>query len=174
MDGLLDMYHTSVDSDRKDRILSSFKKRNSSIRFLISTIAFGMRIQVTDVRFIIHWGVPKSALCYWQEVGRAGRDRVDAYAIMYAYGRSLVPSLTNPKCIKTIQGILNEGKCVRQEIWNSMSLKGMEEVKHTVGGCDRNCKSICRCQLCSCCSNCFIKCRCKNKIGIHRVFRISE
>jgi ATP-dependent helicase YprA (DUF1998 family) len=71
VDGLLDMYHTSVDSDSKDRILSSFKKRNSSIRFVISTIAFGMGIQVPDVLFIIHWGVPKSALFYWQEVGRA-------------------------------------------------------------------------------------------------------
>lgn len=72
------------------------------------------------------------------DVGRAWRDGVDAYAIMYAYGRSLVPSMTNPKFIKTIQGILNEGKCVRQEIFNSMSLQGMEEVTHIVGGCDRN------------------------------------
>jgi hypothetical protein len=69
---------------------------------------------VPDVLFIIHWGVPKSALFYWQEVGRAWRDGVDAYAIMYAYGRSLVHSLTNPKFIKTIQGILNDGHCNKQ------------------------------------------------------------
>jgi hypothetical protein len=56
-------------------------------------------------------------------IGKRLAERgVDAYAIMYAYGRSLVHSLTNPKFIKTIQGILNDGKCVRQDMLNSMSL----------------------------------------------------
>lgn len=73
-DGLIDMYHRSIDDESKKRILESFKKPDSCIRCLFATIAFGMGIQIKDIRIVVHRGAAKSCLSYWQEIGRAGRD----------------------------------------------------------------------------------------------------
>lgn len=55
-DGLIDMYHRSIDDESKKRILESFKKPDSCIRCLFATIAFGMGIQIKDIRIVVHWG----------------------------------------------------------------------------------------------------------------------
>lgn len=55
-DRLIDMYHRSIDDESKKRILESFKKPDSCIRCLFATIAFGMGIQIKDIRIVVHWG----------------------------------------------------------------------------------------------------------------------
>ena len=50
----------------------------------------GTRVQIPNVEHVVHLGVPTSVLCYWQELGREGRDGREAFAICNAYDRSLI------------------------------------------------------------------------------------
>jgi hypothetical protein len=52
------------------KILEEFTKADSNIKVLISTVAFGMGVNITDIDIVVHWGLPTSPLSYWQEVGR--------------------------------------------------------------------------------------------------------
>ena len=78
---LVDMFFKGTDSNIKSQIIANFTKP-SSLRIVISTVAFGMGINCPDVRLIIHLGVPSDIETYVQQVGRAGRDGVDSYAVL--------------------------------------------------------------------------------------------
>ena len=76
----VDMFHSATDQTSKDRIIKTFHEKDSPIRLLICTVAFGMGINIPDIRSVIHWGCSSSVLGYWQEVGRCGRDGLPAEA----------------------------------------------------------------------------------------------
>lgn len=160
-DGLIDMYHRSIDDESKKRILESFKKPDSCIRCLFATIAFGMGIQIKDIRIVVHWGAAKSCLSYWQEIGRAGRDGQQSTAICYAYGRSLTKQKTAESMISAVRGTLNDNKCMRQSVMDAMSIK--EAVFHIQKQECVGCTNECSCAFCMCCNSCKSKCSCVNK-----------
>lgn len=147
------MYHSGMSRADLDGILASFADPESKSRFLIATIAFGIGINIPDIRFIMHWGAPKTVEDYWQEVGRAGRDGKPAQAKMYATKVSLI------NCSKEIQGLVKTDSCYRQYILDLLSFTQIFKAPIKLCNNDRKCEQ-CNCPVCSCCSNCKRQCPC--------------
>lgn len=75
-----DFYHAGLDAQTRDLKQSNWIQ--SKTRIIVCTNAFGMGIDKSDVRFVVHIDLPDSLEAYFQEAGRAGRDEQKAFAIL--------------------------------------------------------------------------------------------
>jgi ATP-dependent DNA helicase RecQ len=100
-------YHAGLERDLRSRRLTEFLEADEAV--MVATIAFGMGVDKPDVRYVIHADPPASIEAYWQEVGRAGRDRAPAEGItLYgsadmAWARRRIESREVSDAVKQVQ-----------------------------------------------------------------------
>lgn len=86
---LFAQFHAEYPQHEKDRILDEIVQGVCKAKVLFVTVAFGIGVDVPNIRRVIHIGVPKTMEEYFQETGRAGRDGQNAVATMYFNGRDI-------------------------------------------------------------------------------------
>ncbi len=141
---LLAMFHARIDDNDKKAILKSLVATEGTCRVVFCTIAFGMGVDVPNVRTIIHYGPSTDVDDYFQESGRAGRDGKPSEAIIFQYPGCLLGHVTN-KMKEYCK--LSTDKCRRVELLRHFPSSATDHIDTAAPQhiCCDNCTLTCGC-----------------------------
>lgn len=106
-------YHGGMEHIDRQSVQDAFIRGNIDI--VVATVAFGMGIDKPDVRFVMHYNIPKNIESYYQETGRAGRDGMNAEAVM----------LYDPADIGKVRFLIEQGNNPHQQQVEHQKLSAM-------------------------------------------------
>ncbi|WP_044173066.1 DNA helicase RecQ [Flectobacillus major] len=137
-------YHAGMSTDERAQVQDQFLRDN--IQVICATIAFGMGIDKSNVRWVIHYSLPSNIESFYQEIGRAGRDGVRSDTLLfYSYNdllvrKDMIAQSELPLEMKEVQGAKLERlkQYAEAEICRRRILLSYfnEEVTHDCGNCD--------------------------------------
>lgn len=143
---LFAQYHARYPSGEKEDLIKALTSQVSPTRVIFATIAFGMGIDLPNIRKVIHVGLPNTMEEYFQEVGRAGRDGQYAEALTF-YDSYNVRKHPHGVHNDMIELVTCKDRCKREIVLNYFGHKSEHQHNPLHLCCDFH-KSICTCPEC--------------------------
>lgn len=136
-------YHAGLPPAQRQQVQEDFLR--DDVRIIVATVAFGMGIDKSNIRYVVHYDIPKNIESYYQETGRAGRDGLAAEAVLlFGYGdialaRSLIENSDNAEQkrielhkLNTMVGFAEALSCRRQVLLGYFG----DRLAQDCGNCD--------------------------------------
>ncbi len=136
-------YHAGLPAAQRQRVQEDFLR--DDVRIIVATVAFGMGIDKSNIRYVVHYDIPKNIESYYQETGRAGRDGLAAEAVLlFGYGdialaRGLIENSDNAEQkrielhkLNTMVGFAEALSCRRQVLLGYFG----DRLAQDCGNCD--------------------------------------
>ena len=142
---LFSQFHAQYPLREKERIVDALTLGTSKLRIIFATVAFGVGIDLKNIRQVIHIGVPCSMEEYFQEAGRAGRDGLPSRAHMFhnSYDMSKAKKSLSP----VMREYVKSEKCKREMIMSYFGFSPLPLKGELHECCDYHGK-LCKCENC--------------------------